>query len=456
MSYSPNIIDPVPPAAYPALQGVATAAPAMPSSWNGVALLHPFSPPQSNNPSPNNPFFQLCVANLTYVAGTYFSAQIAGVDHGSWWYVVTPVGTQLSIDQGNTWSTVDMGWSLPDNWFGGQLTHAACAGASRLNWMPGPTVDWWKVPVPATSGDTPAAATWMWFDSSSAAPVRMMFGQGPLSTDQGDPTQLALFQMYSMSYLPVFSEGAPAQPPPWEAPVFPGFQNGNPAGYQTFQWNGNFGMTAFMTPVNEQYNPLATRILYVWKPDAQYALFSDRAQHTKMLYEYSQPNPGSLTTQIAILTGPAPVAIQPAPAQSATSYDIQYTNAGGATCAGPSRGFDFPQEPPDWMSLPAINGVIHATINNNPVVSPGATVLIYSALFPPSGNNYPDSTYLWTWYSPLDASGIRARPVTFMQSQSGVNLGTSLALADYFFYEEFETPIDPGNFAIPAICEVPE
>ena len=456
MSYSPNTIDPVPPAAYPVLQRVAIAAPPMPSSWSGVALLHPFSPPQSNNPNPDNPFFQLCVANITYVAGSYLSTQIAGLDNGSWWYIVTPDGTELSTDQGNSWATVDMGWSLPESWFGVQMENAVCAGSSPLNWMPGPTVDWWKVPVPEHPGDVSAASTWMWFDSSSAAPVRMMFGEGPLSTDQGDPGQLALFQMYSMSYLPVFSEGAPDQPPPWEEPVFPGFQKGNPAGYQTFQWNSNFGMTAFMTPVNELYNPLATRILYVWKPDDQYAVFSDRAQHTKMLYEYSQPNPGSLTAQIAILTGPAPATIQPAPAYSENSHDIQYTSTAPPTCAGQSAGFFFPQEPPNWMSLPNVQGTIQATISNNPVVSPGATVLIYSALFPNSGTNYPDSTYLWTWYSPLDDSGLRARPVTFMQSQSGVNVGTSLALADYFFYEEFQTPIDPGNFDIPAICEVPQ
>ncbi len=39
-----------------------------------------------------------------------------------------------------------------------------------------------------------------------------------------------------------------------------------------------------------------------------------------------------------------------------------------------------------------------------------------------------------------------------MQSQSGVGVGTSLALADYFYYEEFQQPIDPSNFNIPAPC----
>jgi hypothetical protein len=39
-----------------------------------------------------------------------------------------------------------------------------------------------------------------------------------------------------------------------------------------------------------------------------------------------------------------------------------------------------------------------------------------------------------------------------MQSQSGVGVGTSLALADYFFYEPYETPIHPANFDVPAEC----
>lgn len=41
-----------------------------------------------------------------------------------------------------------------------------------------------------------------------------------------------------------------------------------------------------------------------------------------------------------------------------------------------------------------------------------------------------------------------------MQSQSGVGLGTSLALADYFDYEEFNTPIDPCNFAVPPFISI--
>jgi hypothetical protein len=33
----------------------------------------------------------------------------------------------------------------------------------------------------------------------------------------------------------------------------------------------------------------------------------------------------------------------------------------------------------------------------------------------------------WTWYAPQNTTGTQSRPVTFMQSQSGVSVGTSLS-----------------------------
>ena len=87
------------------------------------------------------------------------------------------------------------------------------------------------------------------------------------------------------------------------------------------------------------------------------------------------------------------------------------------------------------------------------MLCPGVTVAVYSVLFPPAPPNYPEATYLWTWYAPTPGgNGTQSRPVTFMQSQSGVNLGTSLALADYYYYEEFSQPIDPSNFTVPPAC----
>ncbi|MGH8479460.1 MAG: hypothetical protein ACREXK_07785 [Gammaproteobacteria bacterium] len=437
--------DPIPPSAYPTLQPAGDGPPSMPSSWSCVALLHPFSPPQSGDTQPANPFFQLCVANISFVEGSYFSAQIAGTSYGTWWYVTTPAGTEVSIDQGATWTSVDIGWTLPDlGWFGDPISNAACAGSSPLNWMDAQTVEWWKIPVPIPASGV-SAATWLWFDATTKYPVRMMFGYGPPSPTMGDPSQLALFQMYSFTYIPMFERSASVVPPAWTDPTFQGFEIGNPNGYENFVWSSNFGMTVFMTPVNEAFNPLPTRVLYVWKPDPDYSVASDRAQNTLMLYEY---NSGNMASQEALLMGPPPPNVPPPP-NSETGFLINNYNDGTPqSCIQ----FPFPQEPPDWVSIPAVEATVQATIMNNPVLCPDTIVTIYSVLFPPAPPNYPDSTYLWTWYSPLTPDGTQSRPVTFMQSQSGVGVGTSLALADYFDYELFSEPIDPSNFAVPSAC----
>jgi hypothetical protein len=423
----------------------------MPEAWTATVLLHPFSPPLSTDPRPDNPFFQLCVANIECLKGVYFSAQIAGCSYGSWWYLITTQGTRLSTDGGVTWRPVNMGWSLPADWYGKQGSSAACAGASPLNWMSGQRVDWWKIPVPVPN--SPPAATWFWFDSTTEAPVRMMFGYGPPSPTMGDPTQLAFFQMWSFTYFPVFqayTAGSKEATPPqtFVAPTFPGFACGNPRGYQNFVWNTNFGMTVFMTPVNENYNPLPTRVLYVWKDDRDYRVYSDRAQDTLMLFSY---NPGNVVAQEALLTGPAPTGKLPPP-NSAKGFLITYNSSGPSSCLSGSQ-FPFPQEPPWWVSIPGVEGTIQATITNNPAVAPNTIVTVFSVLFPPAPPNYPEATYLWTWYAPQNSTGTESRPITFMQSQSGVNVGTSLALADYFYYEDFQQPIDPSNFDIPSSCQ---
>lgn len=453
-------IDPVPPSAWPSFNPVSGSPPAMPAAWTATVLLQPFSPPQSNDPNPATPFFELCVANLVCYQGAFFSAQITGCSSGkNWWYIIGTDNTIVSTDQGATWTIVDMGWSLPTNWFGGEIGSAVSPGSSPLNWMNAQTVDWWSVPVPNTN---PPAATWAWFDSSTSAPVRMMFGVGPAAgPNVGDPTQLAILQMYSFIYFPIFNDASSAdaagqartveevQKAGWTDPTFPGFAIGNPNGYQNFVWNGNFGMTVFMTPVNQQFAPLPTRVLYVWKPDSDYSVYSDRAQDTLMSYEY---NAGDTTYVEALLTGPAPSSVTPPP-NSDTSFLITYFDNQEATCIGPAQGFDFPQEPPTWVSVPAVQGTVQATITNNPVLCPNTTITVFSVLFPPSPPNYPDSTYLWTWYAPQNDSGTESIPVTFMQSQSGVNEGTSLALADYFYYQNFASPINPANFAIPPQCD---
>jgi hypothetical protein len=453
MSNASSNPDPVPPSAYPTFQPFTGDPPVLPPAWECYALLHPFSPLQSNSTPADaeTPFFELCAAYINYQEGVFFSAQMTGSSGRNWWYFIDADGTFLSSDEGNSWNPVDLGWTLPGtNWFGNESQNASCAGTSPLNWMPLPAMNWWKMPVPGTSPPSPPAATWMWFNADTNFPARLMFGQGPPSPTMGDPDQLALFQMFSFTYFSSF-DGNTSPPESWTNPAA-GIQNfsfGNPNNFQLFTWNLAFGMTAFMTPVNENFNPLPTRVLYNWKPDEEYQVYSDRAQNTLMEYNYNPSNP--YTAQVALLTGPAPSGTTP-PQFSDSGFLIYYDGDTVTECDTGSN-FPFPQEPPDWIAIPGEEGTIQATVAGNPALCGDYTVTILSVLFPPSVPNYPDSTYLWTWYSPLNSDGSASRPVTFMQSQSGVGVGTSLALADYFYYQEFDEWIDPANNEIPDQCQ---
>ena len=453
MTNNTSNLDPVPTSDYPTLAPAPPGGtpPSLPSAWECYALLHPFSPIQSNSTPTDkgNPFFELCIAYINYSEGEFLSAQITGISGRKWWYLINKTGTYVSTNGQTPTTPVNMGWTLPStNWFGAESQNATCAGVSFLNWMEAQEVAWWKMPV---AGTNPPAATWLWLDLTSAFPVRMMFGQGPPSPSVGDPNQLALFQMFSFTYFPRFQVLSKTSiPTSFITPHIAGFSFGNPNNYDLFTWNTNFGMTVFMTPVNEQFNPLPTRVLYVYKPDNEYKVFSDRAQNTLMLYTDNPSNP--FTSQVALLTGAAPKGVTPPP-NSDEGFLINFEGQEVTNCVS-GKQFPFPQEPPNWVAIPAVEGTIQATVDNNSILCPDNTVTILSVLFPPSptGTSYPDSTYLWTWYSPLNADGTSSRPVTFMQSQSGVGVGTSLALADYFYYEEFQQPIDPSNFNIPSPC----
>ncbi len=450
-------VDPVPPSAYPTFTPVSGPSPTMPDAWTATVLLHPFSPPPKNDPKPKNPFFQMGIATLDYLKDVYFSARIAGCED-NWWYVVTPDGTTLSLDGGKTWKAADMGWSLPKNWYGAQAPHVRCTGASPINWMFKSSVDWWVVPVPLP-GDGPPAATWMWFDSESKAPVRMMFGNGPPSPTLGDPTQLAFFQMFSLIHFADFkaldAARAPAQPSVWADPTIPGLSVGNPKGYKPFVWPNNMATTTFSTPVNGLFNPLASRTLYTWTNDAKYKVYTDRAQSTLMHYTYNQPPPkGQKAVDVveSLLTGVPPKGDPSAP-HAGVGFLYTHFKDGSERCET-GDAFGFGAEPPNWLSIPGEEGTCEATIVNNDRLCPNQTVTIWSVLFPPA-DKYPQGTYLWTWYSPLSADGSLARPVLFMQAQSGVNAGTSLALDDYYWFDTPWTPIDPGNFLIPPYCLTP-
>ena len=64
-----SAVDPGSPSLLPSFQPVTTPPPSMPRFWAATVLLHPFSPPLSTDPAPDNPFFQLCVADVAYSTG---------------------------------------------------------------------------------------------------------------------------------------------------------------------------------------------------------------------------------------------------------------------------------------------------------------------------------------------------------------------------------------------------
>lgn len=99
--------------------------------------------------------------------------------------------------------------------------------------------------------------------------------------------------VFSFTYFPDF-EALASNPlnDSLDVSIITSFTFGNPNNYEIFEWNPNFGMTAFMTPVNESFNPLSTRVLYLWKPDSEYQLTSDRSQSALMKYTY---NPNGIT-----------------------------------------------------------------------------------------------------------------------------------------------------------------
>ena len=85
MSYNANNDDPIPSSEYPTLTPApVTTPPLAPSVWEGYALLHPFSPLQSNSTPADkaNPFFELCIAYIKYseAVGTVMPASTPAID----------------------------------------------------------------------------------------------------------------------------------------------------------------------------------------------------------------------------------------------------------------------------------------------------------------------------------------------------------------------------------------
>jgi hypothetical protein len=427
----------------------------LPANWQCTALLHPFSPPPGPALEPT-PFFQLCTADITYAEGIGMFISVSGEDGRMWFYLITP--TETRAWQEGRWNAVDMGWSLPTTqWL---VPGAQYVGSSYLNWMNAQPIDWWKMPVPIKDS---LAATWIWCQSEgerAGFPFRLMFGQPPQSPVMGDPNQLAFFQMFSFTYLCNF-RALPAAPDfaalvPGESGAgfgIEGFAFGNPAGYEKFVWNPNFGMTALMTPVKESVSPFPTQVLYNWAADASYQVLTDRAQLTTMHYTY---NPALQEDNEQIyMYGVVPTG-SPVLPHSGMSFvvDTMLPPAPAVCNILTAGGGNLGLQAPDWVSSAGEEGTIHACIASNPELCPDQNIMITSVLFPPA-YGYTQGRYLWTWYSPFadGSQGRNSRPVTFMESASNIDEGgTDLALADYFDYQNFGQPLDPTTFKLPSVC----
>ncbi|HEV2804856.1 MAG TPA: hypothetical protein VGW57_08015 [Chthoniobacterales bacterium] len=70
--------------------------PILPSSWQATAILHPFSPPPTDAQDPS-PFYELCIANVSYAQDNFLSVQLLGASGRMWWYIVTPFQTMPDI-----------------------------------------------------------------------------------------------------------------------------------------------------------------------------------------------------------------------------------------------------------------------------------------------------------------------------------------------------------------------
>lgn len=422
--------------------------PVLPDNFTATVLLHPYSPPPLSGDDGSTPFFQLCVATVSYSVGQAMSICVRGLKTGqSWWYYITPNGVSVQINQDGQWRPAGIAWTLPGtDWLGSQAVYFQ---TGFINWMEAQECQWWKQPVANSN-----ATTWTWFDNATGLPFRMMFGAPPPTPTSADPNQLAFFQNFSFSYFPSF-EGLSSPPvlDQWIEPQIDGLTDGNPYNWSLPTWSNHFAMTTLMTPVDSASFPLPTVVFYQWLDDPDYTVAEDRAQATIMSYEYNPQQGGS---QVALLYGVAPSGTTPPPlAGKGFLYNQIVVLVRGAPDPIVYKCESMPlgAEPPNWASIPGVDGQIHATISNNAALSPGQYTAVISVTFPPS-KEYPQGRYLWTWYSAASSSeGTVTRPVTFMESASTIaEGGTSLALADYFDYAVSPIPFPPSFFTCPALC----
>ncbi|XP_066919582.1 uncharacterized protein [Clytia hemisphaerica] len=412
----------------------------LPKQWTAQIILQPFSKVQNDTKQPENPFFQLSKGTASYDSDKeLFMVYVKGCSYGQWWYKIEGEKTFVS-DDGKSWQQKEMGWKLPSrNWTDPGSTYI---GSSPMNWMSKDIyVEWWKKKYQI-------ASNWVWLNrKNGGAPYRLMFSVPPPKTDQGDPENLAFFQMYSFTYLFNFEEGFTDLSSSFKPVVDDtGFVCGNPYNYELFNWTNHFSATALMTPVDFHHNPFPTIVNYHWDEAETYTgRIFDRSQTTTFFNNYNwYDNAGTVRCNL--------FGRWPKDQLFSKGYLLNTSESTWVTsCSEISvDGVDIGQQPPWWPMLGdgQIMGVIKKPDDAakdwvSPITGTNRTVAIIRELFPPSLPLYPDSTNLWTWYDYTDFAPKTgpARPIVFMQSASSIGVGTSLALADYFDFVQLDNKV---------------
>ncbi len=399
-----------------------TTHPTLPAKWGAVGLLEGFTKQQ------------LVVGQMVYDASVpAFRATLHGLENGSADLLVTDSTTYLLYGSAETptgcYDLGATGWKPPaQDWLG---SDAVCAGEAPLQQQ---GVQWWKTKATGWTPQDPAT-TWFWYTDQDRLPWRTMFASPSAAP--------AVIGSFSMTYFPSFaaleSTGLPALVQMCSgAKPFPGAKQGampdiqallaradQPAGsrgraealipglslaacqqHPLPQWPQQLGMTTFMTPVNFEYDPFPTEVLYQW---------SVQSQRTRM---FQPPSSQNFSEDALLIQG--------------TGYDIYRQRSGGDTCSA-----DLPGVPvPNWPSTDQCSCM--GVLENNPQLSPNETAMILNcSMVPPR--------VFWTWYTP------QGRPIVFMETNSPADEGTGLALADYYSWQP-GTSIPPGTFNVPSNC----
>jgi len=391
--------------------------PLLPSRWHGTYLMAPFT------------HAQLTLGDVVY-DGTIpaMRVRLYGLRHGSADLLVTERNTYLlgrDEASGEACANLgDTGWRpLPRDWL---ADDAQCTGSAPVAEMP---VDWWKTPAdPAPSAD------WIWYRTGDGSPFRLMFAR------PGD--RLAVLSRYAFSYQVRFEtlpesdlagiatrcqaaarrpSGAgraaldeildgmarsPSNAAAQIARLMPEIDATCPA-TPLPSWPDTLGMTTFMTPLNFNYSPFPTEVLYDWNV---------KSQRTRMFW----PARSRLLTEDALLLG-------------SRGFSVARLRSGRVSCRGSLPG--APRS--NWTETAPCS--CEAVVNGTTALTPYGTARIM--VCPMTAPRV-----VWTWYA------LGGRPMVFMETSAAGDETTGLlTLADYYAWVPNQVA---GNavFAKPAQC----